>query len=101
MKIWNRIKVKVLAFGIIMSIVPLASLGYLNVRAAEQDMLVSIQQRNTDLVKGIAIDIGQVISGIEDKISAAGNVFGEAPRPMKLNLWILPLTLTNILSLEN
>ncbi|GAV25379.1 two-component sensor histidine kinase [Carboxydothermus islandicus] len=78
MNIWNRIKVKVLAFGIIMSIVPLASLGYLNVRAAEQDMLVSIQQRNTDLVKGIAIDIGQVISGIEDKISAAGNVFGEA-----------------------
>ncbi|ABB16226.1 sensor histidine kinase [Carboxydothermus hydrogenoformans] len=78
MKFWKRIKIKVLAFGILMSIIPLVSLAYLNVRAAEKDLLVSIQQRNTDLVKGIAMDIGQLISEIEDKISAAGNVFGEA-----------------------
>ncbi|GAW31010.1 cache domain-containing protein [Carboxydocella sp. JDF658] len=77
MKIWNRIKVKVLAFGITMSILPLASLGYLNVRTAEQDLLMSIQQRNTDLVKGIATDLGQLITGIEDKISTAGNIYGE------------------------
>ncbi|GAW28144.1 sensor histidine kinase [Carboxydocella sp. ULO1] len=77
MKVWNRIKVKVLAFGITMSILPLASLGYLNVRTAEQDLLMSIQQRNTDLVKGISTDLGQLITGIEDKISTAGNIYGE------------------------
>lgn len=73
---WNRIKVRVLVFGIIMSIVPLASLGYFHIRAAEEDLLVSIHQRNTDLANQVATDIEQLISGIEEKIGAAGSLFG-------------------------
>lgn len=73
---WNRIKVRVLVYGIIMSIVPLLFLGYLYVRAAEKDLLASIQRRNTELVNHVALDIEQLISGIEEKIALASNVYG-------------------------
>lgn len=72
----DRIKVRMLVFGVIMSIVPLVSLGYFYVKAVEKDLLASVHHSNTELADRVATDIEQLLSRIEEKVSLTGNIHG-------------------------
>lgn len=60
---WHSIKFRLLAFGIMMSIVPLTALGYFSVQAARQNLEQAISQQMEINVRRLAADLESLIGG--------------------------------------
>jgi two-component system NtrC family sensor kinase len=77
---WHSIKFRLLAFGIIMSILPLTTLGYFNVRAARSNLEETIGRQMTIGVQRLAADLESLIGSELATVATLAKVAG--PRLM-------------------
>ena len=66
---WNRIKVRVLIFGAVMSIIPVLLVSSYYLYYAKQDLQKSVQANNTLFVESIATKIDAYLQQIEDRLN--------------------------------
>lgn len=65
---WNRIKFKLLVFGVIMSIVPISIFGWYNIQISKSGLQASIQERQLYVVQRAASEVNNLLSSITDKM---------------------------------
>ena len=68
---WNRIKVRVLIFGAVMSIIPVVLVSSYYLYYAKRDLQQSIQANNTLFVTNIAAKTDAYLQQIEDRLNDA------------------------------
>lgn len=74
---WNRIKVRVLAFGITMSILPLLVLGGININTARARLQATIQHQNEVTARKVAGEIENRLSGLTEQLRVAAALGNE------------------------
>ncbi|BDG61072.1 sensor histidine kinase [Caldinitratiruptor microaerophilus] len=73
----ERIRTRLLAFGVTMSVVPLLLVGYLNARAARQDLLAASAADARATAAVVARNLDQAVAGIADRVRLVATAYGE------------------------
>ena len=72
-----KIRFRLLAFGIAMSILPLLLLGYLQIKAGTQNLQDTVQKHNVLVAQRTAVEVGRLVENISDILQAAAKLQGE------------------------
>lgn len=81
---WARIRHRVLAFGILMSILPLLALGAANLRSADRDLQARVEQENAAHAREVAQAVREQVAGPVAALAAAAGALGPGFRALPL-----------------
>lgn len=77
MKTWfGHLKIKVLSFGIVMSILPLSFFGWYGVNAARQAQVEIVQTQNQAAARTVAEELGQFINNLHTPLQLLAGTYG-------------------------
>lgn len=80
---WSRIRVRVLAFGILMSILPLLVLGAANLELADRDLQARVERQSgahaREVAQAVAEQVGGPVTALAAAAGALGARFGGQP----------------------
>lgn len=96
---WNRIKVRLLLFGITMSILPILIIGWYNLTVVKDWLILGVKEKEAAIVERASADMEASIEGLMERMSYTADLnlleeagdFGQGFPPPSLTRWEISL----------
>lgn len=74
---WQRFKFQLILFSVLMSVLPLAVLGWYNVNVARENLLTTVTSHHEQSVVQVANDLSSLLSGLQNALGVFASTEGK------------------------